>query len=189
MSNKFVLRSLTEVAQLSALSPSTNIRPFAEVQSGVEDLIRIGVDVGLFGDLSEALLARADVSGQRYSVIDRAEEGFLLSAGVDLKRVIGSLILSGNALRASKYRARKGWLEICEGPLEPISLVGPILALNLNSNIPADCWDLFSLRRNFSLPACLSLSVVSKPVKAPAPARWPNRPHLVAAQLLCPGVK
>ena len=60
----------------------------------------------MFGDLSEALLARAPVSGQRYSVIDRAEEGFLLSAGVDLIRVIGSLISSGNALRASKYRAR-----------------------------------------------------------------------------------
>ena len=106
VSNKFVLGSLTEVAQPSALSPSTNIRPFAEVQTGVEDLIRIGVDVGLFGDLSEALLARAPVSGQRYSVIDRVEEGFLLSAGVDVTRVIGSLILSGNALRTSKYRAR-----------------------------------------------------------------------------------
>ena len=60
----------------------------------------------MFRNLSEALLARAPVSGQRYSVIDRAEEGFLLSAGVDLTRVIGSLISSGNALRASKYRAR-----------------------------------------------------------------------------------
>ena len=118
VSNKFVLGSLTEVAHPSALSPSANIRLFAEVQTGVEDLIRIGLDVGLFGDLSEALLARAPVSGQRYSVIDRAEEGFLLSAGVDLIRVIGSLILSGNALRASKYRARKGWLELCEWPLE-----------------------------------------------------------------------
>ena len=91
---------------------------FAEVQKGVEDLIRIGVAVGLFRNLSEALLARAPVSGQRYSVIDRAEEGFLIRAGVDVTRVIGSLILSGNALRASKYRARKGWLELCEGPLE-----------------------------------------------------------------------
>ena len=106
MSNKFVLKSLTEVAQPSALSSSTNIRPFAEVQTGVEDLIRIGVDVGVFGDLSEALLARAPVSGQRYSVIDRAEEEFLLSAGVDLTRVIGSMFLTGSALRASKYRAR-----------------------------------------------------------------------------------
>ena len=106
VSNKFVLGSLTEVAHPSPLSPSTNIRPFAEVQTGVEDLIRIGVDVGLFGDLSEALLARAPVSGRHYSIIDRAEEGFLLSAGVDLTRVIGSLISSGNALRASKYRAR-----------------------------------------------------------------------------------
>ena len=106
VSNKFVLGGLAEVAQPSALSPSTTIRPFAEVQTGVEDLIRIGVDVGFFGDLSEAFFARAPVSGQRYSVIDRAEEGFLLGAGVDLTRVIGSLILSGNALRASKYRAR-----------------------------------------------------------------------------------
>ena len=61
----------------------------------------------MFGDLSKELLARAVVSWQRYSVIDRAEEGFLLSAGVDLKRVIGSLILSGNALRACKCRARE----------------------------------------------------------------------------------
>ena len=106
VSNKFVLGSLTEVAQPSALSPSTNIRSFVEVQTGVEDLIRIGVAAGFFGDLSEAFFARAPVSGQRYSVIDRAEEGFLLGAGVDLTRVIGSLILSGNALRASKYRAR-----------------------------------------------------------------------------------
>ena len=66
VSNQFILGTLTEVARPSALSPSTNIRPFAEVQTGIEDLIRIGLDVGLFGDLSEALLARAPVSGQRY---------------------------------------------------------------------------------------------------------------------------
>ena len=118
VSNQFVLGGLAEVAQPSALSPSTTIRPFAEVQTGVEDLIRIGVDVGFFGDLSEAFFARAPVSGQRYSVIEWAEEGFLLGAGVDLTRVIGSLILSGNALRASKYRARKGWFELCTGSLE-----------------------------------------------------------------------
>ena len=64
------------------------------------------MDAGFFGDLSEALFARAPVSGQRHSVIAGTGEGFLLSAGVDLTRVIGSLILSGNALRASKYRAR-----------------------------------------------------------------------------------
>ena len=69
VSNQFVLGGLAEVAQPSALSPSTTIRPFAEVQTGVEDLIRIGVDVGFFGDLSEAFFARAPVSGQRYSVI------------------------------------------------------------------------------------------------------------------------
>ena len=45
-------------------------------------------------------------SGQRYSVIDGTGEGFLLSAGVDLTRVIGSMFLTGSALRASKYRAR-----------------------------------------------------------------------------------
>ena len=70
------------------------------------------------GDLSEALFARAPVSGQRSSFIDRSEEGFLLSASVDLTRVIGLLILSANALRAAKYCARKGWPELCEGPLE-----------------------------------------------------------------------
>ena len=108
VSNQFVLGGLAEVAQPSALSPSTTIRPFAEVQTGVEDLIRIGVDIGFFGDLSEAFFARAPVSGQRYSVIDKAEEGFLLGAGVDLTRVIGSLILSGNALRASNIARAQG---------------------------------------------------------------------------------
>ena len=106
VSNQFILGTLTEVARPIALSPSTNIRSFVEVQTGVEDLIRIGVDAGFFGDLSEALFARAPVSGQRYSVIDGTGEGFLLSAGVDLTRVIGSMFLTGSALRASKYRAR-----------------------------------------------------------------------------------
>ena len=69
VSNQFILGTLTEVARPIALSPSTNIRSFVEVQTGVEDLIRIGVDAGFFGDLSEALFARAPVSGQRYSVI------------------------------------------------------------------------------------------------------------------------
>jgi hypothetical protein len=69
VSNQFILGTLTEVARPSAQSPSTNIRPFVEAQTGVEDLIRIGVDAGFFGDLSEALFARAPVSGQRYSVI------------------------------------------------------------------------------------------------------------------------
>ncbi|MBL6608972.1 MAG: DUF2219 family protein [Rhodobacteraceae bacterium] len=63
VSNKFVLGSLIEVAQPSALSPSTNIRPFVEVQTGVEDLIRIGVDVGLFGDLSEAFFQERPFRG------------------------------------------------------------------------------------------------------------------------------
>ena len=106
VSNQFILGTLTEVARPSAQSPSTNIRPFVEVQTGVEDPIRIGVDAGLFGDLSEALFARALVSGQRYSVIEGTEERVLLSAGVDLKRVIGSMFLTGSALRASKYSAR-----------------------------------------------------------------------------------
>ena len=65
VSNQFILGTLTEVARPSALSSSTNIRPFNEVQTGVEDLIRIGVDVGFFGDLSEALFASAPVPGQR----------------------------------------------------------------------------------------------------------------------------
>jgi hypothetical protein len=65
VSNQFILGTLTEVARPSALSPSTNIRPFVEVQTEVEDLIRIGVDVGFFGDLSEALFASAPVPGQR----------------------------------------------------------------------------------------------------------------------------
>ena len=69
VSNQFILGTLTDVARPIALSPSTNIRSFVEVQTGVEDLIRIGVDAGFFGDLSEALFARAPVSGQRYSVI------------------------------------------------------------------------------------------------------------------------
>ena len=64
------------------------------------------MDAGFFADLSEALFARAPVSGQRYSVIDGTEEGFLLSAGVDLTRVISSMFLTGSDLRASKYCAR-----------------------------------------------------------------------------------
>ena len=104
-SNQFILGTLTEVARPSALSPSTDFCPFVEVQTGVEGLIRIGVDAGFFGDLSEALFARPPVSGQRYSVIDGTREGFLLSAGVDLTRIVGSLFLTGTALRASKLRA------------------------------------------------------------------------------------
>ena len=46
VSNQFILGTLAEVARPSALPPSTNIRPFVEVQTGVEDLIRIGVDAG-----------------------------------------------------------------------------------------------------------------------------------------------
>ena len=106
VSNQFILGTLTEVARPSALSLSTYIRPFVEVQTGVEDLIRIGVDEGFFADLSEALFARAPVSGQRYSVIDGTEEGFLLSAGLDLTRVISSMFLTGSDLRASKHCAR-----------------------------------------------------------------------------------
>ena len=46
------------------------------------------MDAGFFGDLSEALFARAPVSGHRYRVVDGTEEGLLLSAGVDLTRII-----------------------------------------------------------------------------------------------------
>lgn len=58
------------------------------------------------GTCPKHFLQERPFRGSVFSVIDRADYGFLLSAGVDLTRVIGSLILSGNALRASKYSAR-----------------------------------------------------------------------------------
>ena len=84
-----------EVAEWMPLAPGAVLRPFGEVQSGPEDVIRVGADVILGGDMSGDLLARDVTTGHPYVSISRAAPGLTVVVGGDIARVADSRFLTG----------------------------------------------------------------------------------------------
>ncbi len=93
------------------LSPRLTVRPFAEVQWGVEDLARLGADVILGRAAQDALWVRDIPSGQLYQGIGGSGTGFTLVAGADWAAVGDSAWLpeeDGFAAEDARWRARAG---------------------------------------------------------------------------------
>jgi hypothetical protein len=104
--------ALVEIGRSYRIGPSTVVRPFAEAQAGVESYIRIGGDMSVGGQWTDALLVRDSSTGQRYvAVRGSIAPGISLSLGGDIAQVFDSAYLpSGGAAvpRDSRARLRAG---------------------------------------------------------------------------------
>lgn len=88
------------------------LRPFAEVQAGVESFARIGADLTLGSFGQGALLTRDATTGHLYQVIrSRSDRGFSFVLGGDIARVWSSEFLPedmGYAVKDTRSRLRAG---------------------------------------------------------------------------------
>lgn len=104
--------SLTfEMARTFDLTPAVAVRPFVEVQAGVETLVRAGGDIQ-FGRVGrDALMLRDVTTGQRYRATETAQRGFTAVVGGDIAYVEHSTYLpaaSGFTLTDTRTRLRAG---------------------------------------------------------------------------------
>ncbi len=86
-------------------------RPFAEVQVGVENIVRAGVDFRFGGYDDEALMIRDPITGQRVLALPGdGGDGWSFSAGGDLAFVGNSVLLpdAGPDAEDMRYRVRGG---------------------------------------------------------------------------------
>lgn len=85
-----------------------DVRPFVELQAGIETLARVGADVkiGSFG--AGGLLVRDTTTGHRYAVVrDGIPSGFSFVFGGDIAHVAGSALLpAGGAATLNPTRTR-----------------------------------------------------------------------------------
>ncbi|MBF9029137.1 DUF2219 family protein [Rhodobacterales bacterium HKCCE3408] len=111
--DQFFLNATVEVGRTVDLGPA-RVRPFVELQAGVETLARAGVDVtiGRFGQ--GGLLVRDVGTGQRYAAIRPDEgSGLSLTVGADVAHVADSHYLPssrGFRLEETRYRLRAGFV-------------------------------------------------------------------------------
>lgn len=101
-----------ELGREWALGGDTRLRPFVEVQAGVETFLRGGVDVVIGGYGAGGLMLRDPVSGQRVRAIEgtRSPGGSLVLGG-DVAHVFSSAYLPpslGPGPRPLRARARLG---------------------------------------------------------------------------------
>lgn len=101
-----------ELGRSFALGESGMVRPFFEVQAGIESLLRVGGDLS-FGNFGRgALMMRDVVTGQRFEgVRGNRARGLSLTLGGDVAHVFDSALLpEGGAarLRDTRERLRAG---------------------------------------------------------------------------------
>lgn len=100
-------QATVEMARTFNLGSGT-VRPFVELQGGVENLVRAGTDLS-FGNFTKgALMVREAVTGQRYRAVplDRIE-GYSVTLGADTARVFDSVYLpDGGSAELSDQRNR-----------------------------------------------------------------------------------
>ena len=105
------LSGVAEAGHTLVAARATHIRPFAEARGGVENLLRVGVDV-TFGDLVQGeLLVRDAVTGQRYRTRPGNQTGFTFLLGADVAGVASSVYLpadKGVVARDTRNRYRGG---------------------------------------------------------------------------------
>ncbi len=100
-----------ELAQ--ELGRGSRVRPFAEVRAGLEDLVRLGVDLA-WGAAEPSLSVRDPVTGFRSpGLVDGAGTGWRLMAGADAAWVAESRLIPGEfgpePLPRGRLRAGAAW--------------------------------------------------------------------------------
>lgn len=110
--NEILLHGTLEIAREADLGGNRYVRPFIELQAGVETLARVGYDVTLGNFGQDGLRLRDPITGQRFAGISAAEDqGFSGLFGGDLAYVDGSAYLPENRgyqVEDTRYRLRAG---------------------------------------------------------------------------------
>lgn len=104
---------VVELGHPMSLSDSAEIRPFAELRTGDETLIRSGVDLYLGGIIENNLLSRDQVTGQRYTTVKgQAESGLGFVVGGDIAQMGNSIYFpaTGPDMVDNRTRLRAGVL-------------------------------------------------------------------------------
>lgn len=103
--------AIGEAAYRFRFGDDVTLRPFTEVQAGVESFVRVGVDAFWGGAFDRGILARDGTTGFAYQVLSQAPpRGFSFTAGADAAWVFDSTLLPAPAyeLTPLRLRARAG---------------------------------------------------------------------------------
>lgn len=96
-----------EVAYPFRFGDAITLRPFAEVQGGVETLARVGFDVFFGTGFDNGVLARDGTTGFAYQTLEGvAPLGFSLTAGMDAAKVVSSALLPAPKYQLTPFRLR-----------------------------------------------------------------------------------
>ena len=109
--NGFHPTLVAEVGRDMLFSPSLALRPFLETRLGLEDLVRVGLDLTIGQVGRGGLLIRDSVTGQRYRTIRNDHQGLSFVMGGDVARVSNSALLPasrGYVLTEARHRLRAG---------------------------------------------------------------------------------
>lgn len=111
LENDVFLSATAELNQAVPIGHNATLRPFAEAQTGAEDIVRIGGDL-MFGSVGQSdLMLRDVVTGQLYRGTHGAGNGFSYVVGADIAMVGGSVYLPedrGYVASDTRTRARAG---------------------------------------------------------------------------------
>lgn len=109
--NQVTPGAIVEMNRPYELSERALLRPFVEARGGVENMVRVGVDLS-FGELaSGSMMVRDGITGQRYRTVLGDGRGVAFVMGVDAAKVQSSLYLPasrGLVLTDRRDRARMG---------------------------------------------------------------------------------
>ncbi|WP_407494833.1 lipid A-modifier LpxR family protein [Pseudooceanicola sp. MF1-13] len=97
---------VAEAGRSFDLGGAARLRPFAEVRSGVENLVRVGFDLSVGPAGQGELLVRDPVTGYRYRSVRMAGDGFTFVLGGDVAKVGKSLYLPASRNQLSDLRSR-----------------------------------------------------------------------------------
>ncbi|GKY88380.1 lipid A-modifier LpxR family protein [Sinisalibacter aestuarii] len=105
--NAVYLTGIGEAAYRLRLGEGITLRPFAELQGGVETLGRVGFDVFFGAGFDRGVLARDGTTGFAYQTIEgTAPRGVTLTAGADVAKVASSALLPAPAYSLTPWRLR-----------------------------------------------------------------------------------
>jgi len=109
--NKIYPGAIVEFGKPMSLGERSQVRPFVEARTGVETLLRVGVDFELGRLNSSDLMVRDAITGQRYRTMVNGGDGVSFIVGLDTAIVSESAYLPssrGFTLTDHRDRARAG---------------------------------------------------------------------------------
>jgi len=109
--NRFIPSADVEVSHNFQFSERVSWRPYFAASAGAETLVRVGGDLILGRGLQSNLMLRDVTTGQLYTGVRGAQDGWSMTVGGDIAKVFSSAYLpasGGYALTQNRKRLRAG---------------------------------------------------------------------------------